>query len=352
MSNHFSADYLKSPGDDRRLDITDVFVFKSSKDGGKMLLIVNSNPTAPAPKPVQARGPEFYPGAVYKINVDTDGDAHADVAFTFTFSDYAGGTQTGTCWYATGAQAREPGRAGGAPRGEVPGSLRGLAPAPPGRPDPAAGRAAQRPVLRRRRGHPARLRLDRPRRLRRQQRQLPGAGGPRRHAVHRTADRRLGLDQPPPPRRHPGTNGPRREPDAQPVHQPRRGEKPVQLPPARRRRGQLPGAVVQGPAERRLPARTGPGGRPAGTARHPALRPHQAPLLPQRPQAHRGHLQLPLRLAELRENPPPRPQTPPRPAHRLPLPRPAQPLAERNSPGSGVWAPTAIPMPYSATSQP
>src|SRR5262249_55993093 len=77
-------------------------------DGDKMLLIVNSNPTAPAPKPVQARGPEFYPGAVYKINVDTDGDAHADVAFTFTFSDYAGGTQTGTCWYATGAQAREP----------------------------------------------------------------------------------------------------------------------------------------------------------------------------------------------------------------------------------------------------
>jgi len=32
MSNHFSADYLKSPGDDRRLDITDVLLFKSSQD--------------------------------------------------------------------------------------------------------------------------------------------------------------------------------------------------------------------------------------------------------------------------------------------------------------------------------
>ena len=80
MSNHFSGDYLKSPGDDRRLDITDVFLFKSSKDPDKVLLIVNSNPTAPTPRPEQARGPEFYPGAVYRINVDTDGDAHADVA--------------------------------------------------------------------------------------------------------------------------------------------------------------------------------------------------------------------------------------------------------------------------------
>src|SRR5262249_31867356 len=128
MSNHFSADYLKSPGDDRRLDITDVFVFKSSKDGGKMLLIVNSNPTAPAPKPVQARGPEFYPGAVYKINVDTDGDAHADVAFTFPSSDSAGGTQPGPCWYATGAQAREPAPAGEVLAEQFPVSFDGMAP--------------------------------------------------------------------------------------------------------------------------------------------------------------------------------------------------------------------------------
>ena len=27
MSNHFSADNLKFPGDDRRLDFTDLFVF-------------------------------------------------------------------------------------------------------------------------------------------------------------------------------------------------------------------------------------------------------------------------------------------------------------------------------------
>ncbi len=112
MSNHFSADNLKSPGDDRRLDLTDVYLFKSSKDPSKLVLIMDSNPTVLDPAPNPDRGPEFYPGAVYRINVDTDGDALADAAFTFTFSDYKDGSQTGTAWYATGDQARQPEPAG------------------------------------------------------------------------------------------------------------------------------------------------------------------------------------------------------------------------------------------------
>jgi len=134
MSNHFSADYLKSPGDDRRLDLTDLFAFKSSKDPDKLILIVNSNPTAPAPAPVQARGPEFYPGAVYRINVDTDSDARADVAFTFTFSQYQGGRQTGTARYATGPQARQPEPAGEVLAGPFQVSFDGMAPKRPRRP--------------------------------------------------------------------------------------------------------------------------------------------------------------------------------------------------------------------------
>jgi hypothetical protein len=57
-------------------------------------------------------GPEFYPGAVYRINIDTDGDNHADIAFTFVFSDLEDGRQTGNAWHATGAQARRPEPAG------------------------------------------------------------------------------------------------------------------------------------------------------------------------------------------------------------------------------------------------
>src|SRR5260370_7120939 len=100
MSNHFSADNLKCPGDDARLDLTDVFVFKSSDNPDQTVLIIDSNPFM--------TGPDFHPEAVYRINVDTDGDAHADVAFTFTFSELKNGAQTGTAYHATGLQARQP----------------------------------------------------------------------------------------------------------------------------------------------------------------------------------------------------------------------------------------------------
>jgi hypothetical protein len=113
MSNHFSADNLKFPGDDRRLDFTDLFVFTSPSDPDKTVLIIDSNPTsAPPPIPAPTTGPEFYPGAIYRINVDTDGDNYADIAFTFVFSDFQNGRQTGTAYYATGPHARQAGITG------------------------------------------------------------------------------------------------------------------------------------------------------------------------------------------------------------------------------------------------
>ena len=276
MSNHFSADNLKFPGDDRRLDLTDLFVFKSPEDPDKTVLIIDSNPTsAPPPIPAPTTGPEFHPDAVYRINIDTDGDSRADIAFTFTFSEFENGMQTGSAWYATGSQAREPEPGGELLTDSLPVSFDGIARPVRGRPDPAVRRAAQRPVLRRRRGRPARIRVDRARRLRREQRRLHRAGGTQRPARRRPGDRSLGHDQPA-PRRHARADGPRRAPDHQPVHQPRRREEPLQLPPARRRRRQLPGAVVQNPGKQRLLARGGQGGSHAGAARHPPLRPHQA----------------------------------------------------------------------------
>ncbi len=128
MSNHFSADNLKFPGDDRRLDLTDVFMFTSADDPDKTVLIMDSNPTsAPPPIPAPTTGPEFYPGAVYRINIDNDGDNLADVAFTFVFSEYQDGRQTGTAWYATGAEARQPGPAGQVLAADIPVSFDGMA---------------------------------------------------------------------------------------------------------------------------------------------------------------------------------------------------------------------------------
>ena len=106
MSNHFSAAGLKHPGDDARLDLTDLFVFAAPGDPDRTVLIMNSNPFS--------KGDGFHPGAVYRFNIDTDVDALADAAFSFTFSPYDNGRQTATAYYAAGtdAQTREP-------RGEV-----------------------------------------------------------------------------------------------------------------------------------------------------------------------------------------------------------------------------------------
>ena len=100
MSNHFSAAMLKFPGDDARLDLTDLFVFASPQSAGKTVLIFDVNPFM--------TGADFHPDAVYRLNIDNDGDTQADAAFSFVFSESNGSAQTGTVLYATGSQAREP----------------------------------------------------------------------------------------------------------------------------------------------------------------------------------------------------------------------------------------------------
>jgi hypothetical protein len=94
MSNHFSAANLKYPGGDARLDITDLFVFSPPAAHGRTVLIIDASP-------------EFHPGAVYRINIDNDGDLYADAAFTFIFSPPAEGPQVMTAYYATGRPARQ-----------------------------------------------------------------------------------------------------------------------------------------------------------------------------------------------------------------------------------------------------
>src|SRR2546429_959476 len=100
MSNHFSAANLKFPGDDARLDLTDPFVFPAPDDDDRTVFIIDVNPFM--------TGSEFYPGALYRINVDNNGDAEPDRAFTSLFPEPKDGTQTGTAYYATGSQARRP----------------------------------------------------------------------------------------------------------------------------------------------------------------------------------------------------------------------------------------------------
>jgi hypothetical protein len=99
--------------------------------------------------PATGAGGEFYPGAVYRINIDNDGDNQAYVAFTFVFSEVTEGKQTGTAWYVTGTQARQAEPGGEVLAEGIPVSFDGTAqPVQVGRPHPAVDRAAQRLVRR------------------------------------------------------------------------------------------------------------------------------------------------------------------------------------------------------------
>jgi Domain of unknown function (DUF4331) len=98
MSNHFSAANLQHPGDDARLDLTDLFVFAAPDDPDRTVLIMDANPFM--------KGDEFHPDAVYRFNIDNNGDALADVAVSFTFSEPIEGRQAATVYHATGDEAR------------------------------------------------------------------------------------------------------------------------------------------------------------------------------------------------------------------------------------------------------
>jgi hypothetical protein len=114
MSNHYSAANLRFPGDDARLDFTDLFVFSSPDDPTRTVLIMDVNPytTGMSAMPPFLMKQEFHPDGIYRINIDTDGDAQADAAFTFVFSEVKDRRQTGSAYFAKGRQARQPGPAG------------------------------------------------------------------------------------------------------------------------------------------------------------------------------------------------------------------------------------------------
>jgi hypothetical protein len=98
MSNHFTGLNLGPPEGDTRLDLTDLYAFQLPTDASRTVLILNCNSFAKAAA--------FHPDAVYRINIDNDGDAETDVAFSLVFSEPRDGRQRATVYLATGAEAR------------------------------------------------------------------------------------------------------------------------------------------------------------------------------------------------------------------------------------------------------
>jgi Domain of unknown function (DUF4331) len=96
MSNHFTGLSLGAPLGDQRLDLCDLYAFQSPSDSGRTAIILNANPNADA----------LHPDAIYRVNIDTDGDYLTDVAFSYVFSKPQNGRQTVDVFMATGAESR------------------------------------------------------------------------------------------------------------------------------------------------------------------------------------------------------------------------------------------------------
>src|SRR5262249_31293254 len=99
MSNHFTGLNLGPPLGDQRLDLCDLYAFQSPTDASRTAIILNANPNADA----------LHPEAIYRLNIDTDGDLLTDLAFSWVFSrPRSGGAQTYSVFVARGAESRSP----------------------------------------------------------------------------------------------------------------------------------------------------------------------------------------------------------------------------------------------------
>jgi len=96
MSNHFTGLSLGAPLGDQRLDLCDLYAFQAPSDPSRTVLILNANPNADA----------LHPDAIYRLNIDSDGDLLTDVALSFVFSKPQDGGQSFSVFLAKGSQAR------------------------------------------------------------------------------------------------------------------------------------------------------------------------------------------------------------------------------------------------------
>jgi hypothetical protein len=79
-ADHLDAPGLTPPGGDTRLDINDVYAFRSPASAGRTVLIMTVNPLAGV-----LNDGTFRPGAAYDFKVDANGDAKEDVTYRVKF---------------------------------------------------------------------------------------------------------------------------------------------------------------------------------------------------------------------------------------------------------------------------
>ena len=96
MSNHFTGLSLGPPLGDPRLDLCDLYAFQSPVDAARTVIILNANPSADG----------FHSDAIYRLNIDNDGDCLTDIGFSYVFSPMENRKQTANVFVAKGSASR------------------------------------------------------------------------------------------------------------------------------------------------------------------------------------------------------------------------------------------------------
>jgi hypothetical protein len=81
---------------DQRLDLCDLYAFQSPLDSNRTVIILNANPNADA----------LHPDAIYRLNIDNDGDNLTNMAFSYVFSKPQKARQTVSVFVAKGPESR------------------------------------------------------------------------------------------------------------------------------------------------------------------------------------------------------------------------------------------------------
>jgi hypothetical protein len=96
MSHHASGPNFDFPRGDARLDITDLYAFPKPGDLAHSILILNVHPSFDLTSPQPTTTELFAPRALYEVQVDTNGDAAADLVYSVQFESLEDGKQIAT----------------------------------------------------------------------------------------------------------------------------------------------------------------------------------------------------------------------------------------------------------------
>ena len=105
MSHHYSGPDYGFPHGDARLDLTDLYAFPKPGDSSKSILIMNVHPSIGLNPSEPTTDEPFASDAIYELNIDTNGDAVADIAYRVRFSSSENGQQSATLRRLEGTEA-------------------------------------------------------------------------------------------------------------------------------------------------------------------------------------------------------------------------------------------------------